>query len=267
MVDANHFHRMKCRADHAAFLAIVSRCLGRHLADRQHLARDAPTFGQVRDGGKRCILLYGGADFLGVAAEARAVGCWPRTEREMVSPWPRAGSLRKLLARLPGLDASASRAHGFFVLQGVVTPNGRLVRRGLLFKPSSLRQLAQKVTPEVCRLVATGVLEARCIVLLDHIELGDVASLIISAYLPQLRPCDPAARSHAVAALAAAEAAEAEEEAAGAAEEGGMWLDGAEACEEGLVNITHLLGDSDDEASTRKSIEKTRISIERARSM
>ena len=212
-MDANHFHRMKCRADHQAFLAVVSRSLGRHLANRQSLAREAPTFGHVREAGKRCILLYGGADFLGVAAEARTAGCWPRTEREMVSPWPRAGSLRKLLARLPGLDASASRARGFFVLQGVVTPNGRLVRRGLVLKPSSLRQLAQRVTPEVCRLVVTGILEARCIVLLDHIELADVASLILAAYAPQLRPCDPAARSDAKAAVAAAEAAEAEAEA------------------------------------------------------
>jgi len=240
VVDCNHFHKFKGRADHEAFIASLTAALGRHLAGRD--AREDATFGALRAAGRRCVLLYGGADYLGVAGGAAAAGCWPRTEREIVSPWPRAGSLKKLLARLPALDAAAGRARGLYVLQGVVTPCAPLVRRGLFARPSSLRQLAQRVTPEVVRLVVAGVLEARCVILLDHIELGDVAQLLLSAYLPAMQqPLDAAAREEAAKAVAAAAAEDEGEE--GEAE--GEWLDGAEAVDQGLRDVTHLLQSED----------------------
>jgi hypothetical protein len=48
------------------------------------------------------------------------------------------------------------------------------------------------VTPEVVRAIVGGSLRASCIVMLDHIELGDVTQLILSAYAPHLVPATAA---------------------------------------------------------------------------
>jgi hypothetical protein len=187
VADCNHFHHFKGRADHLAFIALITERLGRHLAPRELRAPDSSvTLGALVTAGTRCVLLYGGNDYMGVAAAAAAAHCWPRTQREIVSPWPRAASWVELRARLGALDAAGARAPGFFVLQGVVTPNARLIRRGLLRRPSSLRQVAATVTPEVVRLVACGTFAARCIVLLDHIDVAEVGQMLASAYAPDL---------------------------------------------------------------------------------
>ena len=188
VADCNHFHHFKGRADHEAFIALISECLGRHLAPREIRAPDGSvTLGALVAAGRRCVLLYGGCDFLGVAAAAAAARCWPRTQREIVSPWPRAASWSDLRARMTVLDAAGARLPCFFVLQGVVTPNARLIRRGLLRRPSSLRQVAAEVTPDVVRLVASGGVAANCIVLLDHIDLADVGRMLAAAYAPHLQ--------------------------------------------------------------------------------
>ena len=193
VVDCNHFHHFQGKADHLAFIALIRAHLARYLPRPDSAKLDAKTpFGALVEAGARCICLYGGADFLGVASAAVAAGCWLRTERSIVSPWPRAGNLGDLRARLVMLDAASTRAPGLFVLQCVVTPNARLVRRGLVRRPSSLRQLASGVTPEVVRAIVGGSLKASCIVMLDHIELGDVTQLILSAFAPHLVPATAA---------------------------------------------------------------------------
>ena len=196
VVDCNHFHHFEGKADHLAFIALIQAHLARYLPRPDGPRLDAKSqFGALLDAGARCLVLYGGADFLGVASAAVAAGCWLRTERSIVSPWPRAGNLGDLRARLQVLDASSAKAPGLFVLQCVVTPNARLVRRGLVRRPSSLRQLASGVTPEVVRAIVAGSLRASCIVMLDHIELGDVTQLILSAYAPHLVPATGAVES------------------------------------------------------------------------
>lgn len=223
VVDCNHFHHFGGKADHVAFIALIQAHLRRYLPRNDGAKLDArSTFGELIDAGVRCVVLYGGADFLGVASAAVAAGCWLRTERSIVSPWPRAGNLPDLRARLGVLDAASTRAPGLFVLQCVVTPNARLVRRGLVRRPSSLRQLASGVTPEIVRAIVSGGLRASCIVMLDHIELGDIPQLILSTYAPHLaRPADdgPASDTPVEDVVAGAVAFD---------DDGEQWLDGAE---------------------------------------
>lgn len=59
------------------------------------------------------------------------------------------GTLENLLRRLGGLCEEAGNAPGFFVLQGVVTPDAAMVAAGLLGlpnRPRNLRELAEVVT-------------------------------------------------------------------------------------------------------------------------
>ena len=116
--------------------------LGSHLAPRSLRSADGSvSLRTLRSAGRRAIALYGGADYAGVAADAAAAGCWPRTVREIVSPWPRAPCLEMLAPRLAALEAAHARTRGFLVLQAVVTPSPRLVAAGLLRRPS--RRAAQ----------------------------------------------------------------------------------------------------------------------------
>lgn len=107
---------------------------------------------------------------------------------------------------MAALEEEHKDSPGFFVLQGVVTPNGRIIRRGLLRRPSSLRQLAAGVTPLVVDLVVSGGVRARNVVMVDHIELAPVGAMLTSLYAPLLAAPTPLR-------LCPADAAEAEEEA------------------------------------------------------
>jgi len=53
--------------------------------------------------------------------------------------------------------------------------------------------LAERVTPRVCGLVTGGALRARCIVMVDMIDLADVEGMLLAAYgAPDTRHCDDA---------------------------------------------------------------------------
>ena len=60
---------------------------------------------------------------------------WPlllgRALHDLWSPWPKARSFSQLCQRMTALDQDGSCARGFFVLQGVVTPNIRRIAKGL----------------------------------------------------------------------------------------------------------------------------------------
>jgi hypothetical protein len=58
-------------------------------------------------------------------------GCWGRALHDLWSPWPKARSFSQLCQRMTALDQDGSCARGFFVLQGVVTPNIRRIAKGL----------------------------------------------------------------------------------------------------------------------------------------
>ena len=201
--DCHHLHRFYREEHHLTFLDLIERTLGAHLVPPA--LRRASTDGDgtvtVRDclvANRRCVCLYGGFDFSPKVAIAVAeAGCWERRERRDIwSPWPRAGSRRQLAERMRALeDAEDAGGHGhghgrgregFFVLQGVVTPDAKRIVKALTLpdwgRPRTLRDLATRVTPMVCRMVCGGSLRAMCIVMVDHIELADVEGWLLGAY-------------------------------------------------------------------------------------
>ena len=195
--DINHLHRFDCDEHHLRFLDLIERTLGAHLVPPA--LRRASTDGEgtvtVRDclvANRRCVCLYGGFDYSPNVARAVAeAGCWERSRRDIRSPWPRAGSRRQLAERMRALeDAEGERGHGlregFFVLQGVVTPDAKRIAKAAVLpdwgRPRTLRDLALRVTPMVCRMVTGGSLRAMCIVMVDHIDVADVEGWLLGAY-------------------------------------------------------------------------------------
>ena len=132
------------------------------------------------------MCMYGGWDFRGVARRAVEIGCWGRALHDLWSPWPKARSFAQLLERVTALDQDGAHALGFFVLQGVVTPDARRIGKSLIMpdwhRPRTLKQLARKVTPRISKLVTGGALRARCIVMVDFIEEADVEGMLLSLY-------------------------------------------------------------------------------------
>ena len=83
LCDFNHFHRFDAFEDHVKFVDVIERTLGRHMVPLA--LRRASTEGDgtvtVRDclaANRRCVCLYGGFDFAGVARCAVEAGCWGR---------------------------------------------------------------------------------------------------------------------------------------------------------------------------------------------
>ena len=188
--DFNHFHRFETAEDHHGFLDLLERTIGLHVAPlalrRASDSGGTVTHRELLRAGRRCVCLYGGWDHRGVARKAVEVGCWGRKLHDLWSPWPMASSRRSLVARLRALDIDGTHAAGFFVLQGVVTPDAARIAKSLVLpdrgRPRTLKALAHKVTPMVCDMVTRGDLRARCIVMLDHIDVADVEGMLLSAY-------------------------------------------------------------------------------------
>lgn len=113
------------------------------------------TYGELVTKGHQALVFYpfdtADADFpeVGIGAFAQRIGCWHRGGGTLRSPWPQVGTLEGLLRKLGGLCEEAGAATGFFVLQGVVTPDAAMVAAGLLGlpnRPKCLRELAEVVT-------------------------------------------------------------------------------------------------------------------------
>jgi|AntAceMinimDraft_5_1070358.scaffolds.fasta_scaffold51062_1 hypothetical protein len=189
--DFNHFHRFECAAHHLKFLDIMERCLGYHMAPlalrrASSGGKGTVTYRELLTAGRRAVCLYGGWDFRGVARHAVEAGCWGRALHDVWSPWPKARSFSQLADRVIALDHNGTHALGFFVLQGVVTPNARRISASLFWpdrgRPRTLEALARRVTPLMSDMVTQGVLRAKCIVMVDFIEAADIEGMLLQAY-------------------------------------------------------------------------------------
>ena len=142
------------------------------------------TYGELVSKGHQALVFYpfhtADADVpgVGIGAFASRIGCWHRGGGTLHSPWPQArereppqppapcraalnspssaqvGTLEGLLRKLGGMCEQAGTAPGFFVLQGVVTPDAAMVAAGLLGlpnRPRCLRELAEVVTVRLGR--------------------------------------------------------------------------------------------------------------------
>jgi len=155
LLDLQHVKAAPTAEAHARLLGQLEKHL--HVDGRMapsELGVDV-TYGEMVAKGYQCIVFYpfdtADADFpgVGIGAFARKIGCWHRGGGTLRSPWPQVGTLEALLRKLGPLCEQAGDANGFFVLQGVVTPDAAMVAAGLLGlpnRPRCLRELAEVVT-------------------------------------------------------------------------------------------------------------------------
>ncbi|KAF7340893.1 Phosphatidylinositol-specific phospholipase C domain-containing protein [Mycena sanguinolenta] len=138
LLDFNHFYDMK-PADHANLVSMLQTTFGNKLAPASLGAN--VTLNQLWSTSYRIIIFYD---------DAATVGANPFlwSQSTISSPWPNVqdvGALNGALAReLP------NKLSTFFVLQGILTPNGAMIALGLVgVGPRSLTAVAQAVTPAV----------------------------------------------------------------------------------------------------------------------
>ena len=191
LLDLQHVKAAPTAEAHARLLGQVEKHL--HVDGRMappDLGCDV-TYGELVSRGFQCIVFYpfdtADADFpgVGIGAFARRIGCWHRGGGTLRSPWPQVGTLEGLLRKLGPLCEQAGDASGFFVLQGVVTPDAAMVAAGLLGlpnRPRCLRELAEVVTPHVEAFCCAHSGRVPCIVMVDFASLSTIVPSLLSAY-------------------------------------------------------------------------------------
>ena len=153
LLDLQHVKAAPTAEAHAKLLGQIEK----HLAPLMAPAEVGVnvSYGELVTKGHQALVFYpfdtADADFpeVGIGAFAQRIGCWHRGGGTLRSPWPQVGTLEGLLRKLGGLCEEAGAATGFFVLQGVVTPDAAMVAAGLLGlpnRPKCLRELAEVVT-------------------------------------------------------------------------------------------------------------------------
>lgn len=139
ILDFNHFYEMTTDSHNALVSKLIST-FGDILAPRSFTVDT--TVNDLWAKKQRVIVLYG--NNAAVAANAQL---WPQSS--IRSPWPNktdTASLKNALEReLPNRQTDR-----FFVLQGVLTPDGEMIKKGFLpGHPDSLEAVAKEVTPKV----------------------------------------------------------------------------------------------------------------------
>lgn len=207
LLDLQHVRAAPTAEAHAKLLGQIEKHLASLMAPPE--VGTNVTYGELVQKGHQALVFYpfdtADADFpgVGIGAFARRIGCWHRGGGTLRSPWPQVGTLENLLRKLGGLCEEAGNAPGFFVLQGVVTPDAAMVAAGLLGlpnRPRCLRELAEVVTPHVEAFCCAHVGRAPCIVMVDFVSLSTIVPSLLSIYykslsLPRSQPHQPAIRS------------------------------------------------------------------------
>ncbi|KAJ7847258.1 PLC-like phosphodiesterase [Mycena olivaceomarginata] len=140
LLDFNHFYDMN-PADHAKLASMLQTTFGNKLAPAS-LGADV-TLNQLWSTSYRIIIFYDHA-----ATVDSNPFLW--SQSTISSPWPNVqdvGALHSALA-----DKLPNEGSTFFVLQGILTPDGAMIAAGLVpfsSAPSSLTGVAQAVTPAV----------------------------------------------------------------------------------------------------------------------
>ncbi len=162
LLDLQHVKAAPTAEAHAKLLGQIEKHLAPLMAPAE-LGVNV-TYGDLVTKGHQALVFYpfdtADADFpeVGIGAFAQRIGCWHRGGGTLRSPWPQVGTLEGLLRKLGGLCEEAGNAQGFFVLQGVVTPDAAMVAAGLLGlpnRPKCLRELAEVVTVRGARWART----------------------------------------------------------------------------------------------------------------
>lgn len=195
LLDLQHVKAAPTAEAHAKLLGQIEK----HLAPDGRMAPAElgvnVTYGELVSAGYQVLVFYpfdtADADFpgVGIGSFAQRIGCWHRGGGTLRSPWPQVGTLEGLLRKLGPLCEQAGAAAGFFVLQGVVTPDAAMVAAGLLglpHRPKCLRELAEVVTPHVEAFCCAHSGRAPCIVMVDFVSLSTIVPSLLSSYYKSL---------------------------------------------------------------------------------
>lgn len=144
ILDFNHLYEMPNPSAHAPLVAKLMAAFGNKLAP--NTLPPTTSVGELWSKGYQVIALYADAD-----AVSQSPGLWPQSA--ISSPWPNTKDLSMLHADLDRYRSNRP-SDQLFVLQGVLTPDGGLIGKGLLpGHPGSNQALAAEVTPSVVRWV------------------------------------------------------------------------------------------------------------------
>ena len=172
IMDFNHLYNME--EHHEAFVNKMFSTLGDRVADSTQLT-PMSTIGEYWNANAQAIILYQH----GPAVDTSGGKLW--SQDHIHSPWPEANDLGVLESKLVENVKGRSIEH-FFVLQGILTPDGDLIKEELLESNinMSLASIASRASPKVVEWVEEWKGEKHNVVIVDYIHECTMVPLLIS---------------------------------------------------------------------------------------
>lgn len=172
LMDFNHFYNMD--GYHEAFVNDLLAALGDCAADSSQL-RPSSTVVEFWNTNAQAVILYQH----GPSVDTSGGKLW--SQEYIHSPWPETHNIEVLKTKL--LDNVKGRSvEQFFVLQGILTPDGDLIKEELLLSNicMSLASIASRVSPKVVEWVEEWKGEKHNVVIVDHFHECALVSLVIN---------------------------------------------------------------------------------------
>ena len=172
ILDFNHLYNMVSPEQHAPLIDAMIAAFGSKMAPSTMSATNLVSDFWRAD--YQIIALYDNAD----CVKRHFPKLWPQSK--ISSPWPETASLSELKTALEA-NLSSRPNDKFFVLQGILTPTGGMIAKGLVpltNDPSSLENLAPAVTPQVTRWLQEWAKRNMNIVIVDWFNVSNYVSTI-----------------------------------------------------------------------------------------
>lgn len=142
ILDFNHLYQMSGKALNQSLIQKMTAAFGNKMAPNSLGPTVTPN--SLWDQGYQIIVLYADADTVTAYNQL-----WP--QGAISSPWPETTDMQTLQSKLNNNIDERSLSQ-LFVLQGILTPDGGMIGKGLLpGYPGSIKSLANEVTPTVCQ--------------------------------------------------------------------------------------------------------------------
>lgn len=141
IMDFNHLYGMEDK--HGAFTEMILKALGNKVADADELKPDS-TVGQFWEKGAQVIIIYHD----NVTSSGSGGHLW--NKGLISSPWPQENDTNGLRQKLKE-NIQGRPMDKFFVLQGILTPDGDLIKEEVLENKGnlSIKLIAKKVSSKV----------------------------------------------------------------------------------------------------------------------
>jgi hypothetical protein len=171
ILDFNHLYVMDTLSDNRPLIEKMIKAFGSKMApnslDANHTVKD------FWDKDYQIIALYDHEESVKNYQEL-----WPQSQ--ISSPWPNTTSVNVLKSKLDK-NLSNRSADQFFVLQGILTPDGGMIAEGFIpfsGNPASLKELTTEVTPNVVNWLKEWESRDLNIVIVDWFEITNYVAII-----------------------------------------------------------------------------------------